>query len=135
MQYLTQERKEEYAPTCGKCGYKAKLKTLNEIYNAFCYGDKVAYQCDTCDMQVGCHPHSVIPLGTLADKETRSARMKAHNIFDPLWRDLNLFPSRKSAYMWLSIFLKIGYRDCHIGLFNAKQCEKVIRCCEKKLGK
>ena len=35
---------------------------------------------------VGCHNNTRKPLGTMADKELREARMAVHAKIDPLWR-------------------------------------------------
>lgn len=61
---------------------------------------------------------------TPADQQTRTARNKVHNFFDPLW-ETKEFKSRYKAYRWLS--MKMEQKECHIGLFTLAQCEKAIK--------
>lgn len=72
------------------------------------------------------------PTSTPADLETRIARSKAHDAFDPLWRGQGT-RKRNQLYKSLSEFLGLPLSQTHIGLFDKKQCEKVIRfVCELK---
>jgi ssDNA-binding Zn-finger/Zn-ribbon topoisomerase 1 len=76
-----------------------------------------------CKGTHGAHPNGK-PLGKPADKETRYWRAKAHDAFDPLWKDGGM--TRNEAYYWLRVQLKISKDDCHIGRFDIKTCKKVI---------
>lgn len=82
------------------------------------------YFCLTCDAYVGCHPGTVIPLGTLADQKTLNARKEAHAAFDPLWRDGPF--TRKEAYKYLAEQLGIQREDCHISWFGVDECKRVV---------
>jgi hypothetical protein len=73
---------------------------------------------------VGCHPGTRKPLGTLADTFTRYWRSKAHQAFDPLWKHSSL--TRTQAYAKLAKQLEISLPECHIGLFDAKMCKRVV---------
>lgn len=66
---------------------------------------------------------------TPANDETRAARMKAHSHFDQLW-DASIRGSRSRAYAGLSAFMGIAPEACHIGMFNAEQCELVVEFCQ-----
>lgn len=106
-------------PTCQYCGAGAWL-----------IGGKYGYvwKCDPCGARVGCHPGTKRPLGHLANAELRSARMAAHDAFDPRWKGQ---PSgvRSEAYEWLAEQLKIARDDCHIALFDLEQCRRVVELC------
>lgn len=54
----------------------------------------------------------------------REARIAAHTAFDPLWQS-GAF-RRKAAYQLLAARLNISAADCHIGMFDEKQCQKVV---------
>ncbi len=64
---------------------------------------------------------------TPADQETRDARIKAHAAFDELWVDSR---SRRDLYSLLARAFDIPKSKCHIGMFNARQCEQLIKWCE-----
>jgi ssDNA-binding Zn-finger/Zn-ribbon topoisomerase 1 len=76
-----------------------------------------------CDGTVGCHPGTSTPLGTMADKVTRSARIQAHDAFDALWEPLGK-PYRKHAYRMLGE--EFGIDEPHIGEMDAEMCERVV---------
>ena len=91
------------------------------------------YVCDDCDTRVGCHPHSDVPLGTMAGPALRAARMAAHAAFDPLWRrkmrltGLSKSDARHRAYVWLATAMRLDLDDTHIGLFDEAQCRRVVQ--------
>jgi len=78
---------------------------------------------------------STRPLGTLADAETRAARMKAHDAFDPLWRrrmratQCSKPQAREAAYAWLSRALGLPLDRTHIALFDRAMCDRVVALC------
>lgn len=109
---------------CQYCKQEAKQVTGKEIYpHRPDLHHKDFYQCEPCGAYVGCHPTSTVPLGELADKETRTARQKAHAAFDPIWKNKEM--SRHKAYHWLSSVLGIKHEKTHIGMFDAETCRKV----------
>jgi ssDNA-binding Zn-finger/Zn-ribbon topoisomerase 1 len=83
------------------------------------------YGCSTfpvCRGTHGAHPDGK-PLGIPADKATRAARIRAHDVFDRIWKEGHM--SRKNAYMWLAKAMK---RDVvHIGSMDVDECEAVVR--------
>lgn len=86
-------------------------------------------RCGTCRATVGLHPFTNIPLGTLATKAIRDARMRAKDAFNPLWHGGGM--GRSEAYAWLAKKLGIArVEECHIGWFDVQQCEQVIEACE-----
>lgn len=121
---------------CSYCGNPAQLVTGEKIYPSWPnLKDSKYWRCEPCGAYVGCHPanqrHGMIgiePMGTLANAELRSARMKAHAEFDPLWKSKRR--TRKQAYKWLADSMGIHEKDAHIGLFNIEQCQKVVQLCK-----
>lgn len=127
------------AVICGYCSGQAKyLPSSEAVYNGRDYGP--VWVCWPCEAWVGCHPDGA-PLGRLANKELRRAKMAAHAAFDPLWQHFrSAYPqgrgrapfkvlrriARNRAYSWLSEQLGIPGDQCHIGMFDLEQCQRVI---------
>lgn len=120
---------------CPYCEEDAKLVTGKEIYphRRDLWSNKI-WLCEPCDAYVGCHkrskqfPTGEEPLGRLANKELRKAKMAAHAVFDPTWKSKVI--SRSSAYNLLARDLGIEVKDCHIGMFDVDMCKKVIELCK-----
>jgi len=116
---------------CPHCASKVFIDT-----NALIYGRPFgewpwALMCTGCDSYVGLHPFTGIPLGTLATKPMRDARKRAKDAFNPLWQDGGM--TRTEAYAWLAGELGIAeVEKCHIGWFDVKQCEAVVRACYRR---
>jgi len=120
-------------PVCPYCNRKAKLVTGRKIYSDYTKrGDKYFWVCWFCDAYVGCHSYNshfglngTEPLGTLANKQLRTARIKVHKMFDPTWKVGNW--DRTKAYMWLATRLGVPTDECHIGNFDLETCVKAIK--------
>jgi len=110
---------------CPYCDNPATFATGKEIYpyRKDLYS-KNFWRCEPCGAYVGCHKGTDKPLGRLANKELRDAKIKAHSLFDPLWKEKKM--SRTYAYKWLSERLNIDTNKCHIGMFDVEMCNKVI---------
>lgn len=82
---------------------------------------KAFWRCPDCEKSyVGCHPDTTVPMGTLADEETRKARGAAHAAFDRLWKkEDGGFMKRKEAYAWLAEVMGLEPKVCHISWFDA----------------
>jgi hypothetical protein len=104
------------------------------------YGRSFGYifLCRKCDAYVGVHKSGHmegLPLGTLANAETRKARRQAHEFFDPLWEakiereECSKRSARNKAYKWLADQLGIEKKDCHISMFQKEECERVVEIC------
>ncbi len=61
----------------------------------------------------------------VSDGPTRKARMRAHAAIDPLWRSGEM--SRAGVYRWLAGELGLSSAECHIHLFNAEECARVVQ--------
>lgn len=103
---------------CPFCGDKLIWKESR--YGGF-YGC-ASWARTRCRGSVGCHPGTKIPLGTPADAETKALRIKAHDLFDNMWKTEGM--SRKAAYEWLADAM--GVDEAHIGWMNKSDLEKLI---------
>lgn len=120
------------APVCPYCGKPARLVGGVEIFpNRTDLHDLNIWSCKPCGARVGCHPGTVIPLGTLANADLRRARIEAHGAFDQIW-DGRGGTLRSEAYSWLANELGVAVVDCHIGMFSLETCQRVIEICREK---
>ena len=121
------------AVICPYCNNIADIVSGDRIYpHRPDLAEKKFYLCTPCDAYVGCHPGTTKPLGRLADKTLRRAKVAAHNAFDPLWRAGPM--TRLEAYQWLAEALGIAFADCHIGFFDLQQCQRVTEICLARLA-
>jgi hypothetical protein len=113
------------APQCGACrGHNVALVSGQCIYpHRRDLYHKWFYLC-WCGAYVGCHPNTIQPLGSPADKELRELRMRVHKRFDPLWKGGAL--SRDEAYSRLAAVLGLSGADCHIGMFTKELCVQAL---------
>lgn len=94
------------------------------------------YLCRHCKAWVGVHDGTDKPLGRLANAELRSAKVHAHDCFDPLWlgkirRDgCSKKQARMAGYKWLADQLGIETDRCHIGMFDVDMCNRVVEVCQ-----
>lgn len=122
---------------CDYCGQKAALVKSSVIYGPTCPDFGLMWYCKDCQAWVGTHKNSKDhkPLGRLANKELRLAKVKAHDAFDPLWKrkmykeKCSKSHSRKAGYKWLAQQLNISAHECHIGMFSVEQCMQVVQVC------
>lgn len=95
------------------------------------YGTR--YGCTVRGCDVACWAGST---STPADGVVRRSRMAAHAAFDPLWKSQtkNRSQLRSKLYRELAVHLGLQLEDCHIGMFDEKQCEMAVAWCREKLG-
>lgn len=86
------------------------------------------YLCRGCGSRIGVHKGTRIPLGMLADAETRKARIEAHQAFDALWMQGHV--GRFKGYAWLAMKLGIEHSMCHLGWMDAELCRIAIKICQ-----
>lgn len=84
----------------------------------------LVWHCLDCLALVGCHKGTDIPLGLMADSQTREARFLAHQEFDRLWRRGRM--TRTEAYAWMAKTLNMSLDAAHIGMLDEKQCLALI---------
>lgn len=124
---------------CPYCGEKSELVPATKVYPNNQYARKYSdmYWCKPCDAYVGCHQGTDIALGRLANFKLRELKKKAHSLFDPLWErkmvktHMKKHIARNLAYEWLAREMGLPKDETHIGMFDEKQCEKVIELCSK----
>lgn len=80
-----------------------------------------------CTATCGAHPDGT-PSSTPAGPETKKARSRAHDVFDPIWQSGRM--TRRQAYLWLQQAMGMTRDEAHIGLFDMAQCERLIRIVE-----
>ncbi|MBS4040385.1 MAG: hypothetical protein KGZ81_07260 [Flavobacteriales bacterium] len=67
------------------------------------------WHCDTCGAWVGCHhktTNRTLPLGYLATPEILKARIKIHDLLDPLWKSGMI----KRGQAYAHIAKRLGYQ-------------------------
>lgn len=111
-------------PICPYCGSIAIFSSTYDIYNTD-YG--MVWLCPnfpTCDSYVGAHKSDNRPKGSMANKELRKWRMRAHESFDPLWK--RKIMDRGDAYQYMQSLMHLDPDLCHIGMFDIDQCKELI---------
>ena len=86
--------------------------------------EKRFWHCKKCQAWVGCHAGGVKPLGRLANAALRVAKQRAHAALDPLWKSGRM--DRREAYGKLASRMKLSGAECHIGMFDIADCERVV---------
>lgn len=116
---------------CPYCTAPVKRVKGNVIYpHRKDLADKDFIACIPCWAYVGCHARTGEPLGRLANKELRAAKMMAHAAFDPIWQNDEM--TRTEAYAWLSKQLNLHARYTHIGMFDVEDCKRVVTVCKTR---
>lgn len=114
---------------CQYCGEKVVITVNAEMYGRN-YGEwPWIYLCRSCHSYVGMHPYTGIPLGILADRETREVRKKCKKKFMELYKFNGL--TRSEAYEILARTMNIETKDCHFGMFTPEYCERAYTAVEK----
>lgn len=116
---------------CIECGGSPKAVMGDKIYpgRPDLHG-KQFWLCQ-CGAYVGSHQRTGKPLGSPAGPVTRTARMKAHDVFDKIWRNKEM--GRHKAYRWLAKQMGIAVAQCHIGFMTAQQALQVVEICKARL--
>jgi len=122
---------------CPYCGANAKLHPASVVYGEMTLDNHAyVYVCDrypACDAYVGAHKESKLPMGTLANGDLRSKRIRAHHAFDQLWKSGRM--TKKEAYRWLQMQFGLPREQAHIAMFGEYMCERVIRECTQMAEK
>ena len=56
--------------------------------------------------------------------------MKAHEIFDSLWRKWGI--TQREAYAYLQNLMDMTPEQAHIGRFNEHECQKLLKLLKEK---
>jgi ssDNA-binding Zn-finger/Zn-ribbon topoisomerase 1 len=123
------------APKCPYCGRTSRLSDSAEVYQGRSFGKLwLCRNYPDCDAYVGVHRGTERPLGRLANKELRRAKKAAHDCFDQLWRykverGSTHRDARNAGYRWLSEKLGLPPAECHIGMMDVRECERIVKLC------
>lgn len=111
-----------------KCPYcnKEAIWCDNSVIYGKRYGKSYMCWYCPCGAYVGCHNNTRKALGTMANKETRNWRIKAHDAVDPLWQSSKY--SRSKVYRMLSDMFGM---PVHIGSSDIETCKDIIRSADK----
>lgn len=129
------KKKKEKQPVvyCPYCHGRAVLRPASYVYGNRAR-DESLYVCKNypeCDAYVSVHAGTTRPMGTLANKELRSARHRAHQLFDQIWKTGIM--SRSQAYLWMRNKFGLNAAHGHIAKFSDYYCEQLIQMCEEML--
>lgn len=115
--------------TCPCCSAEVQIVPNEKIFGRS-YGKwPWIVFCFNCRASTSLHPFTGIPMGIMADKPTREARMRAKDAFNTLWLDPGHNRrglTRRGAYSWLAFVMGIKVEQCHIGWFTREQAEQVV---------
>lgn len=113
---------------CPKCNNEAIWCENKEIYGKNYGKSYMMWLCKPCDMYVGCHNNTKVPLGIMSDKETRKLKMEVKNMWiKKTMGDWNRTGHNKKGkhYFKLSQQLGIPIEKTHFGLFDKETLLKV----------
>lgn len=120
----------EHGPLCPYCQLPSQLIDSSIIYSTSYGKIWICPNFKECNAYVGTHKEGVFkdyPLGSLANKELREMRSKAHSVFDIIWK--KEYMKRAKAYRWLQEQMNLDIMDCHIGEMNLEQANTVYVLC------
>lgn len=106
---------------CPYCNKKAIWCSNENIYGRAMGVSHMCYYCRDCDAYVGCHKNTRNTLGTMANKELRGWRQKAHFKIDPFWKEHGWMRSHVYEYMTMMF----GY-EVHVGSSDIDLCKAIL---------
>ena len=116
---------------CNICGSKVSLLTSEQLYwSKYSHLKSFHYRCDNCWATVWYHWNTTEPFWTLADKATKNARHKYHELLDPLWKcekdwdykSWTRWNKRRELYAIIANEMKLSKEETHFWKFNIEQC-------------
>lgn len=134
--YTLFERQSKFynAHICAYCLKETELIDSIKVYRES-YG--LIFYCGDCQAWCGVHHGSSDQsLGVPAKKELRDLRHEAHKWYEPLIAakvnqlGVSKRKAKAAGYAWIAKLLNIDTTESHIGYFNIKQCEIVIKACK-----
>lgn len=126
-------------PICGYCDCSTEIKTGQSVYpHRQDLYELNFWVCPNCGAYTGCHKKGArvsqnkgivisdgtLPLGVPANAVLRKLRMKAHSLFDPVWKNGRI--RRKEAYARMAAHLGIPRDECHISHFDERKIKRFI---------
>lgn len=107
---------------CPFCNKQAEWCANEAIYGRNFGRSYMMYLCKPCDAYVGCHNNTKVPLGTMANREMREWRKKAHAVIDPFWRE----GRHKRSKVYETISKAVGF-EFHVGSSDIEMCQRIIK--------
>lgn len=109
---------ERFDLLCGECGAALRLRHAKR---------GLFYGCTNWPKCVSTHPARADggPHGMPSNKATRCARIRAHAVFDEIWKRGPL--KRHQAYKWMRRAMGLSASQARISTFDVGQCEQLIR--------
>ena len=108
---------------CDCCGCPVELTSNSVLYGGKEHGDwPFIYYCRGCDASIGVHPHSIFPLGKMADPATRRARSAVHSIIDPMWK----YGSFLRSEVYSRMAKMTGRATFHVGDLSLQECHDAV---------
>jgi ssDNA-binding Zn-finger/Zn-ribbon topoisomerase 1 len=135
MQTKKKRKNDRKQLRCPYCGSAMTLRPACEIYPDDA-GDRRMYVCShypECNTYVGTHAGTLVPLGIPANGDLRNLRIRAHKVFDQIWKSGIM--TRDQAYRWMADVFCLKLKDAHIGCYSEYQCNELIRKCEGVLAR
>lgn len=120
------KKKKMKAIYCPYCGCRAVLQKATAVYKEHAL-EEYLYVCSNypkCDSYVGVHKGTILPKGSLANRNLRHKRILAHRYFDSIWK--NGIMSKKNAYRWMQDIFCFNSEQAHIGQYSDYMCEQII---------
>lgn len=110
---------------CVYCESPVEIAHHKDVYGKAYSEWPWVYRCTNprCEAMVGMHPFTNLPLGTLATKPMRDARMWAKKPFTHYWK-VCLKGARAEGYRHLAEEMGIDQSLCHFGMFDEEQCRQ-----------
>lgn len=114
---------------CNLCGGKVSVRHF-PLWGEGKY--PWAYQCESCYARASMHRDTNLPMGTLANRQTRRSRSRCKQSFIAVVESGLM--TKKAAYRSLSVIMGIEFSRCHFSMFNSSQCAHAKAICDKWLS-
>ena len=106
---------------CPYCDKEAPWVENKAIYGRNYGKSYMCYYCKPCDAYVGCHQNTRKALGTMANRELRYWRKRAHAYLDPIWKSGRM----KRGVMYAKLKDIFG-KEVHVGESDIEMCRKLL---------
>ena len=117
---------------CPYCGAKAVLRPSEVVHQNRARPGQRLYVCarfPQCNAYVGAHEGTLLPMGTLANRNLRNKRILAHRAFNRLWESGTM--KKWQAYKWMQAKFGLNHDQAHIAMFSELRCDQLIAECDK----
>lgn len=111
---------------CPYCRSPVRFRSADGIYKTNPNGVQllVCSRYPECDAYVSVVAGTKTPMGSLANKQLRTLRRRAHEHFNCIYK--NGLMSKEEAYSWLACILHVPMSQAHIGYLGDYYCQVVI---------